>query len=1175
MHQDDSVYPYNNIPGAFGSFRSTPQPNTVPVLQTSTASLPCRPPASGSMSYESQSWGGSSLPSLSNPFLPTPPSHDTTSIFAPVRDVFSTPSASDASSGYNSFFRSLRPPSPPKSAATYDDFFNSSRSTQLRPRPASMIDLYLGQPPPSGNSMFSMRSNTTSSLPSSSASLPVQAPTHAAPAFSPVTTTENFMTGDAMMDTTFETPTFETPASKRKERSSLPTDTPSPQGQTPKRQKAVLGVSGKLNQLFDLLKEFNWTLGEMMHHLFVHRDSEGEKIPRTQRHGNLVETYLSGRTTHTISEILDAWLTSPYGRGYSDQLLFETDTPYHSIRPVRQALTGFAAQSCCDFLESESNTAVAVLRRLWAETVGDDEEQSRELHDLGSAIKQSNTALAQRQRLAMAFMHRIAEPKPRSRDGVTVVRKSRPRENVVTNCLAILDFCKNDQARLLPLARGILYLSSNVPMEIIAHGSRLALMPSVKTIKAALKKFSQNKAVIIRTRGRDTTITRHADGRLTKRAKGLIFDNVQHFLRQRDLRIGRENSMIIGIFAFFFEFTVDAAALDPLDKRNRILTSRRPHITVDDLLALIDQDHIKNVAILQFIEALTNYVPHATAYKKDLYIRYRTRVGKLEIPLEPMEIHTLATSGKNETSITELRDGLLDFLKQMGLVEGDYDFELWFGGGDGLSYHNMLALQRYLQNHKDPFQSFELLRPVLQVWHTMWTDLCRIFETHWATPGNLKKVDYYPSAQLLSLVHDVRMLDCWAIHFNTTDIFGYFEERAKLGTLPSFEELETGAKLLFETYVSSGSRYQVQIDARDEATWSTARAPLGAPWQEPSPSTTRTPPKRKRKSAKVLKVGSTFEKSSTRKPSKKDEPKPPFFGDQVFFDEATFMYDALISREVAAAAAQGAVGRMWEALKVMVFTFGGSSHKKYMGYMLEMIVDVELESSPSLKDANLLSMVVSPDGEAGKCQPCDIYQEFLNRCLDPIVQRKDAEYGAEHVRETWARNIKDIYDLKKEFRANLGLKKRSGRHKKPHERPEVKTLLREYQSTQLHRRVPGRTFNDGRNVDNFQSGIQNLADGALKKWAKRTTNSRIRNILHGTPTASHAEQPPVDLENGSDWSDSEDSDSEAIVPMTPGDIYYQDGELIIDVGEDDDDEDILSGIISGWGENTEDEESDG
>ncbi|KAK7015589.1 hypothetical protein R3P38DRAFT_2543257, partial [Favolaschia claudopus] len=136
----------------------------------------------------------------------------------------------------------------------------------------------------------------------------------------------------------------------------------------------------------------------------------------------------------------------------------------------------------------------------------------------------------------------------------------------------------------------------------------------------------------------------------------------------------------------------------------------------------------------------------------------------------------------NEAVIAELKDAMLDFLEQIGQTADDYDSQLMFFGGDEMSYNNMLLLQKFLQNHADPFESFELIRPVLQLWHTMWTDLCRIHETHWgsplnnnpatlgysakkigrAPPPNLKKVDYYPSAEFVNLVHDMGMLDCWS-----------------------------------------------------------------------------------------------------------------------------------------------------------------------------------------------------------------------------------------------------------------------------------------------------------------------------------------------------------------------------------------------------------------------------
>ncbi|KAJ6571561.1 hypothetical protein B0H19DRAFT_1064633 [Mycena capillaripes] len=223
---------------------------------------------------------------------------------------------------------------------------------------------------------------------------------------------------------------------------------------------------------------------DFLRHFFSHQDEDKTHVPRSQRHGNVVQCYLSGNITHGVSQIIQ-----------SGELRAVTDK---------------------------------------------------------SDIK------------------------------------------VVAHC-PILDFCKNDYARLLPFARGILYLSSLVPADIIAYNSRVAGMPSVNTIKAALTKFVDQK---------------------------------------------------------------------------------------------------------------------------------------------------------------------------------DFAFRLLFAGGDRLSYNNTHMLQRYLQNHHpDAFRSFEIFRPVLQIWHTLWTNLCRIFKTYWAAPlndnfaslghsakkigrtppANFKKVDYYLNAQLLNL----------------------------------------------------------------------------------------------------------------------------------------------------------------------------------------------------------------------------------------------------------------------------------------------------------------------------------------------------------------------------------------------------------------------------------------
>jgi hypothetical protein len=62
------------------------------------------------------------------------------------------------------------------------------------------------------------------------------------------------------------------------------------------------------------------------------------------------------------------------------------------------------------------------------------------------------------------------------------------------------------------------------------------------------------------------------------------------------------------------------------------------------------------------------------------------------------------------------------------------------------------------------------------------------------------------------------------------------------------------------------------------------------------------------------------------------------------------------------------------------------------------------------------------------------------------------------VRHIWAHNIKDIQELKSEFRAGVGLAKRSGHHKDPHEKTEFKILLWEFKNAEIHLCRPGRCY---------------------------------------------------------------------------------------------------------------------
>jgi hypothetical protein len=344
---------------------------------------------------------------------------------------------------------------------------------------------------------------------------------------------------------------------------------------------------------------------------------------------------------------------------------------------------------------------------------------------------------------------------------------------VITHCLSDLLFCRSYRANLLPVARGILYFGASVPAEIMAYNSRIGTMPSYSTLYRTLDGLSVEEASTALNHGRDRTTT-----------GVFLFDNVQNLARVRDLRIGWENHMNVGMSGLWIEArkTIDVSVFDLNDKRRCIANNLRAGLTVDQLLGFLDREDADTTGYLQWLEVLVRCIKPLHHFKDEVSGRYRA-TAKLTIPLEKAVVYPLAASGKKETIPSELKDGLLDFLAQLGQVPTDYIHRKLIIGGDGLSYAMVLQLQTYLQFHKDSFKSFEILEPQLQIWHTKWTDLNRVFQTHWgrtsgkntnpaslghsaskigrAPPPNLKKVDFYPGSQLLYLVLDARMLDCW------------------------------------------------------------------------------------------------------------------------------------------------------------------------------------------------------------------------------------------------------------------------------------------------------------------------------------------------------------------------------------------------------------------------------
>ena len=258
------------------------------------------------------------------------------------------------------------------------------------------------------------------------------------------------------------------------------------------------------------------------------------------------------------------------------------------------------------------------------------------------------------------------------------------------------------------------------------------------------------------------------------------------------------------------------------------------------------------------------------------------------------------------------------------------------------------------------------------------------------------------------------------------------------------------------------------------------------------------------------------------------------------------MHDLMLSREFAQSIADGDSGRMYEAFKRMCVSFAGSSHSKYTHYTLEMICNLELESSSELKDLYLRNILLNPSGEL--YVEGDLHLEHLNLELENNISHKSGEWDDEHVRSVIAPNISHFVTLKNTFREGLGLSKRRMKHTTPHSKPEVKILLRTYKDEDLHRFRPGRCYGKpSDDVDTFAKGYKELYEGKLAKFlAESSARLAVGGKLSTETLEEFFDRVLSEQEAGGD---SEEFDG----VFTSGSRRVEDGELIVEIGDSEED----------------------
>ena len=154
--------------------------------------------------------------------------------------------------------------------------------------------------------------------------------------------------------------------------------------------------------------------------------------------------------------------------------------------------------------------------------------------------------------------------------------------------------------------------------------------------------------------------------------------------------------------------------------------------------------------------------------------------------------------------------------------------------------------------------------------------------------------------------------------FGTENLWTYFHERYSRGDILTLEELYNMAVILWNNYSNPGAFTKFVVGRQPDD----SPVPIGEPWREAEDPEPRPVPKQAAENSAESKEQGVSTKDEGNKETKDEDTMPvegkEFLGDHTLARSAAFMHEALVSKEVAQAVAEGDVGRVYEGIKVSI-----------------------------------------------------------------------------------------------------------------------------------------------------------------------------------------------------------------------------------------------------------------
>ncbi|KAJ7697655.1 hypothetical protein B0H17DRAFT_1130259 [Mycena rosella] len=894
----------------------------------------------------------------------------------------------------------------------------------------------------------------------------------------------------------------------------------------------------------DVLSTYGFeSLGEFLSVLF-HPRKRGEKDLRTKSHRQTVAAFLKGQTKIAMADIIPLLFNHHKSRPKktdSDQhsAAFSPYRPLSEIRYARPCLAAWATRTVGDHiyyrvgkLARKNATDSRSRRHLRASTNGRTENSDiLEWEDVEFSIEE----LADLYKAEDEFLWYMTECCTASRkNGKVIVKKTRPHPMIQVGAISSFIASRNRYASGdLALPLGLWLFACQAHVDVKRVFCRFGYSVSDSTARNALNSLTESSLENLRAQVRDAIERGESE-------QGQVSDNIQRYDVVYEHGLGMDSVLIHGTACTAFTFDdAEPGAFHAADHIARVVEQQRQTMTAESIFSSINWTHINGTTDNHIVRVLVDYTPHLNHLSAQVSERFRTTLAIHRLRPHKKRLQPLSTNAEQQIENKGYQAGFREFDKQMGIEPEKCDNILSWKRGDGATHGTLMRLKRLQVTTENIYESYRNAISTPETWHTKSTNLNSCASNHYGPaaspdpsslsrssnaanmkrPADLKKCDFYPTSRSMNLIWEARVLDCW-----------------RHNCLPTLDDLLKQASIIRERYASQTAYEQSLDKSEQEDASSRTKFPEGSPWTPPrAPEELAAPsdgvdsempgladipdePEEDVSSGDapsadappVADPTNTGAKSNEQKDGPKAHREPPGFdGDRVLSNAILFLMDFGWWVELNYAIPEGDVGRVMEILKVFspilsnanesdfvrkifIFTFAGSSNQKYMTYMLDLYALLQFECSPELKLTLLNNWLFNIRGELGNFIEGDLMQEWNNRWLQLVGNRRGGEFDDKFYRKTIAPNVLHFLKMKEDIESAFELKRRSKAHTSPHLRDETKILLKMYKDDELHCFRSGRSMGHAA-VNQFDRGYQRLEEDKLEEYLQR--NAEYADLL--------------------------------------------------------------------------------